>query len=67
VRPGTGLHNPGFDYHDGDEVVVSYADAAMSVKDKGRRSFEIVDDFETDADEPPERTISIERHEEEPG
>jgi hypothetical protein len=45
----------------------SRVDAAMFLKGKGRRSFEIVDDFETDSDEPPEGTISIERHEEEPG
>jgi len=67
VRPGTGLHGPGFDYQDGDEFIVPYADAATFLKDKGRRSFEIVEDFETASDEPPEGTISIERPEEEPG
>jgi hypothetical protein len=61
VRPGTGLHGPGFNYRDGDEFIVSYADAATFLKAKGRRSFEIVEDFETDSDEPPEGTISIER------
>ena len=45
----------------GDEFVVSYADAVTFLKDKGRRSFEIVDDFETDSDTPPEGTISIKR------
>jgi hypothetical protein len=47
----------------GDEFVVSYADAATFLKDKGRRGFEIIEDFETDSDEAPEGTISIERPE----
>jgi predicted methyltransferase len=51
----------GFDYRDRDEFIVSHADAATLLKDNGRRSFEIVEDFETDAGEPPEGTISIER------
>ena len=60
VRPGVGLHWGGAHYVAGDEFVVSYADAATLLKDKGTRRFEIVDDYETDSDEPPEGTISIE-------
>jgi hypothetical protein len=67
VRPGTGLHGPGVHFRAGDEFIVSYADAATFLKAKGRRSFEIVEDFETDSDEPPDGTISIGRLEEEPG
>jgi len=63
VRPGTGLHGGGAHYVAGDEFVVSYADAARFLKDKGRRGFEIIEDFETDSDEAPEGTISIERPE----
>ena len=47
VRPGTGLHGGGFHYVAGDEFIVSYADAATFLKEKGRRCFEIVEDFET--------------------
>jgi hypothetical protein len=62
VRPGVGLHSSeGAHYSAGDEFVVRYADAATLLKDKGTRHFEIVDDFETDSETPPEGTISIER------
>jgi hypothetical protein len=67
VRPGTGLHGPGVHYRDGDEFIVSYAEAATFLKDKARRGFEIVEDFETDSDEPPDGTISIERPGQQPG
>ena len=61
VRPGTGLHGGGAHYVAGDEFIVSYADAATFLKDKGRRGFKIVDDFETDSDEAPEGTISLDQ------
>ena len=61
VRPGTALHGGGAHYVAGDEFIVSYADAATFLKDKGRRGFEIIDDFETDSDDAPEGTISIEQ------
>lgn len=69
MRPGVGLGSyhaegsaqEGFHYGAGDEFIVSYADAATLLRDRGTRHFEIVDDFETDSDRPPEGTISIER------
>ncbi len=66
VRPGVGVHSGGTHYGAGDEFVVRYADAASFLKDKGARHFEIVDDFETDSDKPPEGTISIGRRSEWP-
>ena len=49
----------GRSYRAGDEVVLSYAEAASLLKGRGKRAFEILDDFE--ADEPPDETISIGR------
>jgi hypothetical protein len=67
VREGTFLLGEGIRYEAGDEFVVSFTDAASFLQEKGRRRFEIVDDFETISDEPPDGTISIERPERQPG
>ena len=59
VRPGTGLHGPDQDYRPGDEFIVSYADAATLLRDRGRRAFDTIEDFETDSEEPTDGTVSI--------
>lgn len=59
VRPGTGLHGPDQDYQPGDEFIVSYADAATLLRNRGRRAFDTVEEFETDSEEPPDGMISI--------
>jgi len=44
---------------------VNYTDAALLLKEKGRRAFEILDDFESDL--VPEGIISIDPPDERPG
>lgn len=59
VRPGTGLHAGDQHFRPGDEFVVSYADAATLLRDRGRRAFDTVEDYETDSEEPPDGMLSI--------
>ncbi|MEJ7568798.1 MAG: hypothetical protein WKF41_11085 [Gaiellaceae bacterium] len=38
---------------------MSYADAATLLRDRGRRAFDTVEDYETDSEEPPDGMLSI--------
>jgi hypothetical protein len=50
VRPGTGVHS--FDgrvhYTAGDEFTIPFSEAAVCLRGKGRRSFEIVEVYDDD-------------------
>jgi hypothetical protein len=67
VREGVFLFGEGIRSEAGDEFIVSFSEASSFLQEKGRRKFEIVDDFETTSDKPPDGTISIERPEQKPG
>jgi hypothetical protein len=60
VRPGVALRAGERDYTEGEELVVSHADAAMLLRDRGTRAFDVVDDFEADSERPPDGVISLE-------
>ncbi|MEO8290358.1 MAG: hypothetical protein ABI649_05115 [Gaiellaceae bacterium] len=51
VRPGTALHfgGRGVSYGPGDELVVTEDEAAQLLREKGRRSFEIVEVLDDEA------------------
>lgn len=57
IRPGNFLVSFGgdeqFRFSAGDEIVVTYADAAKMLMKKGRRGFEIVEVFDDPNDEVP--------------